>query len=181
VADAAAHARHDRLAIAASVDGGGIPLTVRTCPECGALHRDLLTIRTALRHAWTPRRPHDLRLTADDMSRLRSALWRRLLGAIGSSRDAITRPLAVGLTSVGIVGVVLSSTGIAFDGAASGAAPTDYSIEITGLPEPGAVDRKAEPERPSTDPILAVSLGSLAAGGSLFALRRVARRVRGVR
>jgi hypothetical protein len=170
VADAASHARHDRLAIAASVDGVGIAVTVTTCPECGALHRDQLTIQTALRHAWTPRR-----------QRLRSALWRRLLGVIGSSRDAITRPLAVGLTSVGIAGLVLSSAAIAFDGAASGAAPTDYTIEITGVPEPGAIDRKAEPERPTTDPILAASLGSLAAGGSLFALRRVARRVRGVR
>ena len=181
MADAASHARHDRLAIAASVDGVGIAVTVTTCPECGALHRDLLTIQTALRHAWTPRRQRDLRYTADDMSRLRSALWRRLLGVIGSSRDAITRPLAVGLTSVGIAGLVLSSAAIAFDGAASGPAPTDYTIEITGVPEPGSIDRKPEPEPPTTDPILAASLGSLAAGGSLFALRRVARRVRGVR
>jgi hypothetical protein len=168
------------MAVAASVDGAGIPRTVVTCPHCGALHRDLLVIQTALRHAWTPRRARDLRLVADDVSRLRAALWRRLLGAIGSSRDAISRPLAMGLTSVGIVGVVLSSTAFAFDDAAIGAAPADYTIEITGAPVPNAVDRTVGSREPDRGRLLAASLGSIATGGGLFVLRRVASRVRGM-
>jgi hypothetical protein len=63
------HARHDRFAIAAAIGGGLPPATLRTCPACGSLHRDLLSIQAAIRHAWTPRRPRDLRLDQSDLER----------------------------------------------------------------------------------------------------------------
>jgi len=62
VVDVASHARHDRFLIAASLGGRAVPATVRACPSCGELHRDLLSIQTAIRHAWTPRRTRDLRI-----------------------------------------------------------------------------------------------------------------------
>ena len=181
MADASSHARHDRFAIAASIGGATPPpRTIASCPRCGELHRDLLSIQTALRHAWTPRRPRDLHLAAIDIARIRPALWRRVLGAVGSSRDAITRPLAIGLTSVGIVGVMVSGTPFAFDGAASGAASSEAVIDIAAAPEPGPTHAKAASDERPQDLRLAASLGSVAAGGSLLVLRRAARRLRGV-
>lgn len=181
MADSLSHARHDLFAIAAAVGGGDAPPTVATCPHCGALHRDLLSIRTALRHAWTPMRPRDLRLDALDLARLRPALWRRLLVVIGSSRDAITRPLAIGLTSVGIVGVVLTSTASGLGAMASGAAPEGVALKVDVGPTATRVDTDVAQEAAPADPALAMSTGALAAGGGVFLLRRIASRARGVR
>jgi hypothetical protein len=181
VADASSHARHDRFAIAAALDGSPPPSIVGTCPRCGALHRDLLLIQTAVRHAWTPRRPRDLRLARVDIARLRPPVWSRPLSAIGSSRDTITRPLAVGLTSLGVVGMVIGGTASAFGGATSSAAPAEYGIHVTDAPELPPIHAKATAEEPPTDQLLAVSIGSLVAGGGLFVIRRVARRARAVR
>ena len=181
MADAWSHARHDTFAISAAVGGAIPPLTVATCPQCGSLHRDLLSIQAAIRHAWTPRRPRDLRLTTLDVARLRPVLWRRLLGAIGSSHDAITRPLAIGLTSVGILGVVLTSTAPGLGGPASGAATADVTIQATRQPTAGSGDATVAQEAPSADPALALSAGSLAAGAAVFVFRRIAARARGVR
>lgn len=181
MADSLSHARHDLFAIAAAVGGSDTPSTVATCPHCGALHRDLLSIRTALRHAWTPKRPRDFRLDAIDLAMLRPALWRRLLGVIGSSRDAITRPLAVGLTSVGIIGVVLTSAASGLGGTASGGAPAEVAIKVTGDPSAPPGDAHVAQGPAPADPALAVSTGTLAAGSAVFVLRRIASRARGVR
>lgn len=180
MADSLSHARHDRFAIAAAMGGNDPPSTLTTCPQCGALHRDLLSIQRALRHAWTPKRPHDLRLDATALARLRPALWRRVLGVIGSSRDAISRPLAIGLTSVGIVGVVLTSTASGLDGLAGGAARA-VEIQTTDGPTAGPGDARVVQGPAPGDPVLAMSTGALAAGGAVFALRRIAARARGVR
>ena len=117
--DVASHARHDRFAIAAALGGGAVPSTVRTCPSCGALHRDLLSIQVAIRHAWTPRLPRDLRLRRGDTAAGHQTAWQRLLGAFGSARDHITRPLSIGLMSLGIAGLVLANLTVGF-----GASPT---------------------------------------------------------
>ena len=181
MADSLSHARHDPFAIAAAIGGGDPPSTVATCPHCGALHRDLLSIRTALRHAWTPKRPRDFRLDAIDLARLRPALWRRLVWVIGSSRDAITRPLAVGLTSVGIIGVVLTSTASGLGGTAGGAAPAEFAIKVTGDPSPPPGDAQVRQGPALEDPAQVLSAGALAAGSGVFVLRRIASRARRVR
>ncbi|HSL76225.1 MAG TPA: hypothetical protein VK867_04730 [Candidatus Limnocylindrales bacterium] len=181
MADSLSHARHDRFAIAAAIGGAKAPSTVATCPQCGALHRDLLSIRTALRHAWTPKRPRDLRIDTTALARLRPALWRRLLGAIGSSRDTITRPLAAGLTTIGFAGLVLVSAGPMLVGVAGEAAPPEVTMHAVDGPPGSAIDRKFGDESAPTDPMLMVSGGSLAAGGTVLALRRIAVRVRRVR
>lgn len=181
MADPLSHARHDRFAVAAAIGGGDAPPTLATCQHCGALHRDLLSIQTALRHAWTPKRPRDLRLDALRIASFRPALWRRLLGIIGSSRDAISRPLAIGLTSVGIVGVVLTSTAPGLGGMASGGAPAEVTIMVTGLPTAAPADSRIVDGPASVDPALVISGGSVAVGGAMFVLRRIAARARGVR
>jgi hypothetical protein len=182
VADATSHARHDRFAIAASIGGGPRPATLGTCPACGALHRDLLAIRTALRHAWTPGRPRKLLLTAADAARLRRGPWRRLVEAIGSPADIVTRPLAASLTALGLAGLLL--TAVPFGApAGSGAVSieaTPFAIDI-GAASPAPADgREAAPPVPISasgiPSIAALSGGLLGAGTGLFVARRVAGR-----
>lgn len=184
--DVGSHARHDRFAIAGALDSGVLPSTVRTCPSCGALHRDLLSIQTAIRHAWTPRRPRDLRLARRDLADRRRALWRRLVDAFGSSRDTVTRPLALGLATLGIAGLVLtnvplgSAPRVALGGASVAASPE------TGTPALAshlstAVDGQARSTPPATPSAVIISGASLAAGGTILGLRRIASRRRSVR
>jgi hypothetical protein len=109
VADRGIHARHDRFAFAAAIGGGPGPSTIGTCPACGALYADLADLREALRQAWTPRRVRDLRLSATDAARLRPRRWRTALARIGTARDTLTRPLAIGFTTLGLVGVLLTT------------------------------------------------------------------------
>ncbi len=50
--------------------------------------------------------------------------WRRWLGAVGTSRDAITRPLALGFTTIGLAGLLVATVpGALPSGSATGAAP----------------------------------------------------------
>ena len=158
-----------------------MPSSVRTCPACGALHSDLESLRAALRVAWTPRRPRDLLLTPGDVDRLRPRPWRRLLGSIGSTRDAVTRPLAIGFTALGLVGLLLTSMPL---GAVGGSAASSPSVEVMSATDPSgtpASDQRVVGEATAPNPVVLVSVGSVALGGSIFALRRVASRSNRVR
>jgi hypothetical protein len=183
VGDRGSHGRHDRFAIADAVGAGTLPTTIATCPSCGALHADLLALRAAIRHAWVPSRPRDFLLTIADGARLRPARWRRLLAAIGTSRDAVTRPLALSLTGLGLSGLLLTAIPVGSIGAASGSAAASVSPEVDIAGGPAATmavgDRVAVPA--DDDPLAALSAGLLAAGGATFLLRRVVSRAGGVR
>jgi hypothetical protein len=181
VANHISHARHDLFAIAEAVGGAMAPSTVRTCPACGALHRDLRSLRAALGMAWTPRRPRDLLLTTGDAARLRPTLWRRLFELIGSSRDVVTRPLAVGLTGLGIVGLLLTSIPL---GAVGGSAASSPSVEMMVGTDPSgtpARDNRVAGDATAPNAVVLVSVGSIALGGSIYALRRIASRSSRVR
>ncbi len=123
----AIHATHDPELIAAAVGGALDPSERReiderlaTCASCADLHADLLAIASAQRALPTPSRPRDFHLTPADAHRLRPRGIRAVLAAIGSSRDAFTKPLAVGLTTLGLVGVLVGSVpSFGFGGAAS--------------------------------------------------------------
>jgi hypothetical protein len=96
---------------------------VDSCTECRALHHDLLAIAHAARSEPlpVPVRPRDFTLTASDAARLRNP-WRRALGWLAGPGGAVTRPLATGIATLGVVAVVLSSTTLPFIGVASGPA-----------------------------------------------------------
>ncbi len=169
----AAHASHDTILVASLVDHS-LPATERaiaeaqvaSCGLCAALYADLDALRTATRALPTPARPRDYSLTPDDAARLRPGGWRRLVAAFGSPRDAFSRPLAVGLTTLGLAGLLVASVpSIMVGGATSGAAPvldngagapaTDRPGDVTvnapetggGQPAPGAAAGA-----PSADP-----------------------------
>ena len=128
------HASHDRLLVAALADRGADALTLRdrakaeaqvaACRDCAALHADLVMLTAAIPTAAIPVRPRDFTLSPADVERLRPRGLRRLIGLIGSSNDAFTRPLALGLTTLGIVGLLVASLPGALSGFGSaGAAP----------------------------------------------------------
>jgi anti-sigma factor RsiW len=112
----AAHASHDSVLVASLADHS-LPADERAAAErlvagcglCAALYADLVSLRTATRSMPTPSRPRDFRLTPDDAIRLRPSGWRRWVAAFGSPRDAFSRPLALGLTTLGIAGLLVAS------------------------------------------------------------------------
>jgi hypothetical protein len=186
VVDVASHARHDRFAIAAALGGGSLPSSVKTCRSCGALHRDLLSIQTAIRHAWTPRRPRDLRLSRSALVAHRQTVWQRLIDAFGSSRDTVTRPLALALATLGMAGLVLTnvSPGTAVSvglGGAAAPASSETANPATAPHLSTPVDGTANDVALEPDPVVVLSAASLVAGGTLLGLREIASRRRVVR
>lgn len=143
--DPALHQRHDQLLVAALADGKGTALSreeriraetqVAGCPACAELRRDLLTLGSALRTTAGPARTRDFRLTEADARRLRPAGWRSFWRTIGSARDTFTRPLAVGLTTLGLVGLMVGTVPAMLNSSASQAAPAtggDSTRETSG-------------------------------------------------
>lgn len=117
------HAAHDRLLIANLVDRS-VSDSERTrgeeqlaaCRDCTLLHADLMALSAATRALPVPARPRDFTLTPADAQRVRVRGWRRMLAAIGSTRDVFSRPLALGLTTLGIAGLLVATIPTAFTG-----------------------------------------------------------------
>jgi hypothetical protein len=154
---------------------------LRTCPACGTLHADLLSIRAAIRHAWVPARPRDLSLTPADAARSRPSPWRRFLGVIGSSRDAVSRPLAASFTGLGIAGLLLTTIPLGAAGGAPTAAPIEAQTHTTGGDRPARGGDQHTMDVVEANPATCLSAGLLGVGGAVFGLRRLAGRARAVR
>jgi anti-sigma factor RsiW len=127
----AAHAAHDTLLVASLADhslalGDRVPAEalVATCTACGDLFADLEAIRVATREMPVPVRPRDFTLTADDAVRLRPGGWRRLVAAFGTSRDMLSRPLAAGLTTLGLAGLLFATIPSILPSSAASTAPS---------------------------------------------------------
>jgi hypothetical protein len=140
VADHGSHVRHDRFAIAEAVGSEFLPMTLRSCPACGALHADLLSLQRAVREAWTPSRPKDLRLSVADALRLRRRSWRQRFALIGGPGDALTRPLALNFTALGLIGLLLTTIPVGFSMDSAGASTELGRTTIAVAPEPSAAD-----------------------------------------
>jgi hypothetical protein len=136
------HATHDPELVAAHLDGrlDGTDLArvggwLAACGACAALHKDLEDLVVATRALPTPTRPRDFTLSAEDARRARSGRWHRLVAAIGSPRDTFTRPLAVGLTTLGIAGLVVANVPSMLSfGSATGAAPQLEMVQPSAAP-----------------------------------------------
>jgi hypothetical protein len=191
----AEHVGHDPLLVAAAADRGGrLAEVMAACADCVTLLRDLRVLALAAPAAAIPRRPRDLRLTIDDARRLRQRGWRRILAGFGAGRDAVTRPLAMSLTTLGLVGLLLGSVqpGPPFAGAGGSdmaTGDTTQPLRTTGAPgtseAAGSPERVPEdasvPEVATTPPpdgslLRAVSLGLLALGAAFAIGRRASMR-----
>ncbi len=124
------HDAHDRLLVANLVDRSvdeaersRAEELLAACRDCEQLYDDLVALSAATRAMSVPVRPREFTLSEADAERLRVRGWRRLLGAIGSSRDVFSRPLAMGLTTIGLAGLMVATVPTFFmasGGAASG-------------------------------------------------------------
>jgi hypothetical protein len=110
------HASHDTLLVAALADRtvagperAAAEGLVATCSLCARLHADLVAISTATRQLPAPARTRDFMLTPADAERFRPSAWRRFIAAFGSSRDTLSRPLAAGLTAIGLAGLLFAT------------------------------------------------------------------------
>jgi hypothetical protein len=183
VADRIGHAGHDPLRVAEAVDRGGRLATVLDlCARCVGLYRDLVAVNAALPTSAVPRRPRSFTLTADDAHRLRPPGWRGWWSAVGSARDSVTRPLAVGVTTLGVVGLLLTAAPMLSLGS-SAASPEAAQLAASPMPDdrtPTALagDSNEHVTTAEADtgpsPTLTLSVGLLVVGGGLFAARRLA-------
>jgi hypothetical protein len=198
VADAVGHAGHDLLQVAEAVDRGArlAPL-LDLCARCAGLYVDLVALTAALPLSALPARPRSFTLTAEDARRLRPGGWRGWWSTVGSARDTLTRPLAIGVTTLGLAGLLLTATptlllglgGAASSGAAgaidanapgASALPGDRTPAIAGrAPETYRVTAAPSIEGASATWLL--SVGLLLVGGGLFVVRRVAGHGRAMR
>lgn len=168
------HARHDRLLVAALADRGTDALTPReraqaeaqlaACRECAALHADLVMLTAAVPSAAIPTRPRDFTLTPADVERLRPRGLRRLIGLIGSSSDVFTRPLALGLTTLGIVGLLVASMpGVLSGFGSAGAAAVLSTFGNAEAPQPPVSAGAVAPSAAAAAPSAAAEPPSIAA------------------
>lgn len=164
---ASAHAAHDLTIIAAmaarvpdlsEVQTGAARQQLAACGACTDLLADLVALQVALPSTSTPSRPRDFSLTPADAARLRSGGWRRVLGFFGSARDNISRPLAIGFTTLGFAALlvaalpsmysagggqaILSTVGAPIEQAAPAAGEADGSDRLS---------RSAQPESSMTN------------------------------
>lgn len=135
------HSTHDLLLIAADLDGtlDGREATrardqLAACTECAILRSDLVALSDATATLSTPPRPRDFSLSEADARRARGWGWRRALAAFGSRRDTVTRPLALGLTTLGLAGLLIANVPSAslFGSAASTGAAPGPQVEMFG-------------------------------------------------
>ncbi len=131
-----AHASHDTMLVASLADHSldaseraAAEALVASCGLCAALHADLVALLAATRAMPTPARPRDFRLTREDAARARPRGWRRWVAAIGTSRDSVSRPLAIGLTTLGLVGLLAASLpSVLMTGGATSLPAADMSV-----------------------------------------------------
>src|SRR5688500_1779703 len=107
---------------------------------CADLFADLVAGAAASPSAAIRTRRGDLPLTAPAAARRRPRRRRRLFRGIGPARDGVTFPLALGLTTMGIAGLLVatvpSMSGLG--GATAGAAPEVLSTVGNAVPAPAA-------------------------------------------
>jgi hypothetical protein len=197
VADAVGHAGHDPLLVAQAVDRGArLAPVLDLCARCAGVYAELVALTAALPLSALPARPRSFTLTAEDARRLRPGGWRGWWSTVGSARDTVTRPLAIGITTLGLAGLLLTAAPtllLGLGGAASSDAaapelePAAASVQpgdrtsavAVDPPETGQVTTTPSNDGPS--PTFVLSAGLLVVGGGLFVVRRVAVHARPMR
>ena len=118
------HPAHDTTLVAAladhslsAADRDAAEALVAACTMCADLKTDVVSLRNATRSLPAPVRPREFMLSEADAARLRPAGWRRLLTAFGTSRDAVSQPLALGLTTLGLAGLLITGVPTVLQGA----------------------------------------------------------------
>jgi hypothetical protein len=137
----AAHATHDPILIAAltdraptATDRAAAEALVAGCSLCAQLHADLVVLGAAAKAMPTPARPRDFVLTPADAARLRPTGWRRFVAAFGTARDGFSRPIAVGLTTLGLAGLLVTTVPSLLPGSSATSGGPSAAQDSTGGP-----------------------------------------------
>ena len=176
--DSVQHDQHDQLLVVSlaagdltGADRDRATSQIADCAECARLNDDLLVIARATAALPAAVRPRDFQLSPEQAQRLRPAGWRRFVAAFASPRVAMTRQLGVGLTTLGIAGLMLSVLGsVNLGGMSAGAAPAaggpanesttkDYTDTGLGGAAPSAAAASSE-----LTPVYAANQPSASAG-----------------
>jgi hypothetical protein len=139
------HAQHDLLLVAslaagdpAGADRDHASAQIDACADCAGLHADLIVIARATAALPPVVAPRDFTLSPEQAAALRPVGWRRLIAAIGGSRPLMSRQLGIGLATIGLAGLLVSTLpGIQLGSNASGApafvaAPAGNGAAVTG-------------------------------------------------
>jgi hypothetical protein len=169
------HARHDPMWMAALAtrdpDLGESERTraeaaLQSCGPCADLFAELVAVSAAIPAAAIPTRPRDFTLTAADAARLRPRGLHRWLAGIGSVRDGITFPLAMGLTTMGIAGLLVATVPAAFSGMGGATAAAPELRSAAGAPSQA-------PEAAAPAPAASAALAPVASAPAASAARAV--------
>jgi hypothetical protein len=113
--DSEQHAQHDPLLVvslaAGDLSGADRDLAsslISDCADCATLHDDLLAIARATAAIPPAVRPRDFQLSPEQAAHLRPAGWRRFVAAFAAPRMVMTRQLGIGLTTLGLAGLLVS-------------------------------------------------------------------------
>jgi hypothetical protein len=104
------------------------------CAGCVALRDDLGAIREAMTSLPAPARRRDFRLTEADAARLRPSGWRQLVGWLAAPGSSV-RPLATGLATLGVVGLLLTAGLPGFGAGVATLSAVGESVDQAGAPE----------------------------------------------
>lgn len=173
----ASHASHDTMLVASLADHSLAPsertaaeALVAACGPCADIYNDLLALQSATKAMPTPTRPRDYALTPDDAVRLRPGGWRRFVAAFGTSRDMLSRPLAVGLTTLGLAGLLVATIPSVLPGQATSSVPTEPSA-LSAAGQGGPVTVEGAPgagqDTSGQGPAAALPSGAPASGDAL--------------
>jgi hypothetical protein len=124
------HAQHDPLLVAslaagdlAGADRDHATAQIAACADCAELHADLILIARATAALPPAVAPRDFTLTPEQAAALRPGGWRRLVAAISGSRPLMSRQLGIGLATLGLAGLLVSTLPSIQLGGNSAAAP----------------------------------------------------------
>src|SRR5688500_1282429 len=123
------HGQHDPLLVVSlaagdltAADRDRAASQIASCADCALLHDDLLAIARATAVLPAAVRPRDFQLSPEQAARLRPGGWRRFVAAFATPSLAMTRQLGVGLTTLGLAGLLVSAIGSVDLGMGGGAA-----------------------------------------------------------
>lgn len=162
------HAQHDPLLVVSlaagdltGADRDFATSLITDCAECATLHDDLLAIARATAALPTAVRPRDFQLTPEQAARLRPLGWRRFVAAFASPRLAMTRQLGIGLTTLGLAGLLVSVLPtMNMAGSAAGAPVAPAAESTTNDTSLGGVESAASPAASAASSAAAASASS---------------------
>jgi hypothetical protein len=162
------HEQHDQILVVSFASGDLAPddrdrdrataqALIDSCTECAALHDDVVAIARATRALPPAVRTHDFRLTPEQASKLRPTGWRRFVAGLSAPGSIFSRQLGLGLATLGVAGLLLSSApSIQLGMGGSAAASAAPSAPAAAAPAPedvrGAAQNAAEASAAASAP-----------------------------